>query len=434
MRTLKRALFSLLTCLICLNTVATPTAIKTVILFGDSLSDTGNDYAFSYLLSPIIKRIPSLKKQFPSGLIPSPYGRPYFRGRFSDGKNWFEDFANLFHVRDTELHHYGHLENFAYGGAWASTYTNHGKRGITIFPLDIQEQILQFDLMHPFPYLHHNHVLAVIFIGANDYLTTDMSTPVSTQVDHAVNAIKAGIKQLHNYHHITHFLLMGMPDLSQTPYATHLSDEQRTRLRQLSVAHNQRLTQLSTQLNAQNSQLPYHTTFINWLSDHQELNQHYQQYHFRYAENRPCHNGFPDQAPLQIAVSPTQFLTQLLHNSLPAANLWTQAPHATLPNGIQQRVDESSQCTDLQPSGDHIYMDDVHPTRLAQCIIALRTCSTIQSQYTWVDGRGREHALNCGTTAEGLTGLQQAADQCYAALQAGDLRKNTLLPFENQTH
>lgn len=420
---------SLLTCnAFCDNN--RPASINRIIVFGDSLSDTGNDYDFSYLFRGIILKIPSLAKEFPQGLIPSPFNSPYYNGRFSDGKNWLEDFANLFHIKDTERHHFGALENFAYGGAWASPYTNQGKLAITVFPLDLYEQLLQYQVEHPLPYLNNNHVLAIVFIGANDYLATDTKTPKQTQVNHVVTTIIHVIKALHNVHRITHFLVMGMPNLAGTPYAAHLPQSEKTLLQNLSLMHNNQLQQAIEALNNSGSKnLPYHVTFINWLNDHQALNTNYKKFHFRFGQNEPCHDFYPATVPMHIPLSPQKLFLELLHHNTSSNINLTISQIPPYPSQVPHQLIDAKRCDDGSPSSSHVYMDDVHPTRLAQCIIALRTCEKMQTQYAWQDAWGHSHPLNCGINSKTNT-LKQAADLCYTALQQGDLRQDTLLPFE----
>ena len=422
----------LLVCVLISVTFASPapdhtTAINRIVVFGDSLSDTGNDYQFSYLFRDIIKRVPSLGKEFPYGLIPSPYNSPYFDGRFSDGKNWFEDFANLFHIKDTERHHFGPLENFAYGGAWASPYINQGKLGITLFPLNLGEQVLQYQVEHPLPYVFNQHVLAVIFIGANDYLDTNTVTPPAVQVTHVVNSITHAIKALHRLHRIAHFLVVGMPDLADTPYAAHLPQHEKTLLLNLSLLHNASLKKAIQKLNQSNS-TSMHVDFIDWLSDHQQLNDHFKQYHFDYGQNAPCHDFYPAAAPFSIPMAPKTLFTRLMHYNTPQLNRFQLSTIPPYPTNVPQQLIDAKHCDDNTPSSSHIYMDDVHPTRLAQCIIAVRACQKIASRYTWMDASGQAHPLNCGIPTTG--NLQNAADACLKALHTGALREDTLLPFE----
>src|SRR5690242_16448431 len=67
--------------------------LKNIVIFGDSLSDTGNIY----------------KKYFES--IPS--SPPYFKGRYSNGPVWVEYLANLYFPNNGA----SHLLNYAYGGS-----------------------------------------------------------------------------------------------------------------------------------------------------------------------------------------------------------------------------------------------------------------------------------------------------------------------------
>lgn len=74
---------------------APPTHPTKIVVFGDSLSDTGNAFQATLHQTP-----------------PSP---PYFDGRFSNGPVWVEDFAQQFGLRVTPAIERG--TNFAVGGA-----------------------------------------------------------------------------------------------------------------------------------------------------------------------------------------------------------------------------------------------------------------------------------------------------------------------------
>ncbi len=420
-----------------------PVVINKIIVFGDSLSDTGNDYQFSYGLRHLLKMMPSMKKEFPDGLIPSAYSMPYFHGRFSDGKNWFEDFANLFHLTDTGLHHHGDLENFAYGGAWAGSYTKDDNPGITIFPPDLKEQVGEFKLGHPLPFLNNKNVLVIIFMGANDYLAPAPAIinkeAVTKRVNSVVDAIRNEIKTLHapsfKGSNVFHFIIMGMPDLALTPHAYDLRKEKDGKqkvefLHDLSVENNEQVPKMIAK------QLPsplYDVTFIRWLGDHKTIIDNYKRYHFAYGQDAPCHDFFPYQRPIVIPKSKPLVAWDGNH----AANKLSllQTPVNWLLNLSSDQIKNPTHCDNGAPSWKHVYMDDVHPTRMAQCILALRACNSIRNKYEWQDSNGKAHRLDCGAgVAFHLwtkpVSLQQAADQCYKALQHHDLREDALLPFE----
>lgn len=65
-----------------------------LLIFGNSLSDTGNAYALSPVVTP--------------GCGPTPPNPPYFDGRFSNGPNWVDYTSQNLHVD---------VQNFAVGGA-----------------------------------------------------------------------------------------------------------------------------------------------------------------------------------------------------------------------------------------------------------------------------------------------------------------------------
>ena len=133
---------------------------------------------------------------------------------------------------------------------------------------------------------------------------------------------------------------------------------------------------------------------------------------------------------MHIPLSQQQLFLRLLHHNTDSKVTFTRATELSpYPNQEVRTSLRSQLCDDGTLSRTHIYMDDVHPTRLAQCIIALRACQKIEAQYNWRDSRGNTHPLNCGIKPG--DSLQQASNVCFNALNAGALREDTLLPFEN---
>ena len=78
-----------------LSSIVFANPLKNIVIFGDSLSDNGNLYAY-------------MKHQLPV----SP---PYYNGRFTNGPVWVERLASSYFSGDQS-----HLLDYAYGGAGVS--------------------------------------------------------------------------------------------------------------------------------------------------------------------------------------------------------------------------------------------------------------------------------------------------------------------------
>lgn len=186
---------------------ASPLDLRNMVIFGDSLSDTGNLYAY-------------MDNQIPS----SP---PYFSGRFSNGPIWVELLANKVFAGE------GHerVLDYAYGGAAVET--------------EIDDEDSLFSLKHEVTtYLQeHNNIadpnsLFFIWIGANNYLNPpeDMTVEENAALVNA-NIRKSVVELLQKG--AKHIALINLPDLSRTPFGL-ISDDHDI-LKEEVLAHNRLL-------------------------------------------------------------------------------------------------------------------------------------------------------------------------------------------------
>jgi len=179
-------------------------AISEIVVFGDSLSDTGNVFFAQQYQIP-----------------PSP---PYYEGRFSNGRVWVEWLATRLGV-DIPMPFYSpsHGTNYAWGGA--ETGFDLSARGTP----NIGEQIKTF------LYLNGNtptdNQLFVIWGGANDLnnaLTTlpDSADSMENIVGQIVQNIVGHISKIAGKAPSTElkFLVPNLPPLGRTPLASWLSD------------------------------------------------------------------------------------------------------------------------------------------------------------------------------------------------------------------
>jgi phospholipase/lecithinase/hemolysin len=124
-----------------------------IYVFGDSLSDAGNDWIGTLGAEPL-----------------SP---PYFQGHFSNGLTWVEDLSvalKLGSLKPSLLG--GH--DYAYGGAESGPTLVHK---LSETPPDLPFQIAEFKLQVPTP---APNALYVLWIGSNDLLDMLSHTPALT--------------------------------------------------------------------------------------------------------------------------------------------------------------------------------------------------------------------------------------------------------------
>ncbi|TPX69454.1 hypothetical protein SpCBS45565_g02444 [Spizellomyces sp. 'palustris'] len=167
--------------------------VKTVVVFGDSFSDTGN-----------IERIYG----FPAA--------PYYQGRFSNGLVWVEYIAQALNNAT--------MVNQAYGGAVANRQNlplGASTRNST-YPPDVNEQLAWY-LGNTTALPDPTTTLYPIFVGANDYLHTLAAggLPVTSTI---AGSVVTFIKSLHTSNlKASRMVVMTLPDFAKIPSFTRLT-------------------------------------------------------------------------------------------------------------------------------------------------------------------------------------------------------------------
>lgn len=204
-----------------LSSLASP-----IIVFGDSLSDTGNAYAAT------------------GGQVPP---APYFSGRFSNGPLWVERLAPMLSAPvPTPSSHGG--TDYAYAGAATGatplgtalgtpsgsspfmTSTGHFITNVPSLPSQVASYIASLKGGAPAA-----GTLATVWAGANDFFDGQKDPTVPAKnIANAVSAlINAGVKN---------FLIPNLPDLSKTPFGLSSSAATQQGLQALSIGFNNALS------------------------------------------------------------------------------------------------------------------------------------------------------------------------------------------------
>lgn len=178
-------------------------------VLGDSLSDTGNLYAAT------------------GGATPA--SPPYFQGRFSDGPVWSDGVAQDF------LDAGKPTENFAYGGARATTVT-----AAPDIP-DLEQQLQFFaGYQGAVPGALGSDPLVAIGLGANDAFSARSAGDPTAIGEAAADEVAAAVLALNGAFGIEDFLLPNLPELGDTVnYAGDPTGA--ARVRQSGLAYNARL-------------------------------------------------------------------------------------------------------------------------------------------------------------------------------------------------
>lgn len=187
---------------------------NSIVIFGDSLSDTGNRY-----YETGIATTPPYSELLDFFLVPN---GPYTRGglHFSNGATWIEQFARpngQGGYVGPALRNQGKASNYAYGGARA-------RPGLEIIPNENQHLPTQVtNFLADVNYDASPDALYVIFIGGNDIfdavyaLTFDPSGATSAMV--ISQAIESVVTQVMTLSAVgaQKFIIMNAPDLGSTP-------------------------------------------------------------------------------------------------------------------------------------------------------------------------------------------------------------------------
>lgn len=235
----------------------TSTPFSKLYVFGDSLSDQGNIFNITKLAN-------SLEPQIP--IVPN---TPYFQGRFSNGPVWTDYLAaglGLPIQISTKLSVLspsipisspltlvnGELRvspffngatttqsvNFAFGGAQTGVTSGLAGTVSSLIP-GVLQQVAWFINDHlSVGKTADSNALYVFFAGGNDYL--DPSNAL--QPIQSVSNIALSIAVLYSQG-ARNFLIPNLPDLGITPRALKGGTEAKTRLSNLTIAHNTLLNQ-----------------------------------------------------------------------------------------------------------------------------------------------------------------------------------------------
>ncbi|KTD76341.1 lysophospholipase/glycerophospholipid:cholesterol acyltransferase PlaC [Legionella waltersii] len=290
----------------------TAAPVKSMVVFGDSLSDVGNtthllkslrqeedpaflvapfkifvinkmiefadDYYvpqivldagiaavtdfFDHELAPYIANLVAKVK-----LVPVLPGQPYWKYRFSNGKIWAEYLAEMMSIQKSDDDVY---LNRAFGGSWASTYDYQ----LTVWnlirhPLGTIKNLIVGKLVPPSlgltvqAYLLEHQTLndqSVYFIysGGNDYINVlffedNYNTDVmSTYIDNVLDSITSAMQKLVKAG-AKRFVVMGVPNIGETPKFVKTTD--REVLNAAVEQHNQRLAKRIEAMKEQNPDL-----------------------------------------------------------------------------------------------------------------------------------------------------------------------------------
>ncbi len=272
--------------------------VKSMVVFGDSLSDIGNTTHLlkslrqeenpAYIVAPfkafVINKMVDFANEYyvpqmvlDAGLnvvtdffdnelapyianligkiklVPILPGKPYWNSRFSNGRVWNEYLAQMWSIQKSDEDVY---LNKAFGGSWAATYDYQ----LTVWnlirhPLGTIKTLIVGKLVPPSlglsvqAYLMEhsklsNQTVYFVFSGSNDYLNVLLfednynTTIMSNYVDNVIEGVSSAVLKLEQAG-AKRFVIMGIPHLGETPRFIKTTD--RDVLNAAADLHNQRL-------------------------------------------------------------------------------------------------------------------------------------------------------------------------------------------------
>lgn len=230
-------------------------------VFGDSLSDTGNDLILTTTMF-VVPAIPPSR---------SPH-RSYYDGRFSNGPVAIEMlWRQLSGDARARVMPSLNLLSFSSRRAVSYAFGGSGSGGMTQIPnafpvpgLQVQVQVYGASL---FGFGADRLALHVVWTGANDYLLYGATNPATV-----VGNIETGLRHLYTFG-ARHFLVPNLPDLGTTPLAQ--AQGAAAALSQLTVGHNAALASMVARLQARYRDARFTLvdlhTFLNQLAAQQQI-------------------------------------------------------------------------------------------------------------------------------------------------------------------
>jgi len=174
-------------------------------VFGDSLSDNGNLYSYSWHMVP-----------------KSP---PYYDGRFSDGPVWADLLSQAYFGKSLSKDKFG---DYAVGGAGAILSPKE------VLPYTLWTEISDYVVRQESE--KAASTLFVVWIGANNYLYAP--TDIDNITTNVVEGIEKGIVRLIE-HKAKMIVIANLPDLGATPHVK--EDGNEAIAHELTITHNHKL-------------------------------------------------------------------------------------------------------------------------------------------------------------------------------------------------
>jgi phospholipase/lecithinase/hemolysin len=393
-------------------------SVKSMVIFGDSYSDTGNtthllkslrqeenpayivapfknfvinkmiDFANDYYVPQIVldAGLNVVTNFFDNDLapylvslinrvklVPILPGKPYWNSRFSNGKVWNEYLAELISIQKSDEDVY---TNMAYGGAWASTYDHQlSVWNLIRHPIGTIKTLIVGKLIPPslgltvqgYVMQHHklnSQTVYFVFSGSNDYLNFLLfednynATIMSNYVNNVIDGISSAVLKLEKAG-AKRFVIMGIPKLGETPRFVNTSDREVINL--AVELHNTRLAS-----RIEEWKILYPNADFLFIDTTQT---------FSKAFANPEQYGFSN---LNEACIDVKFPMFKAFSNSPFAGNYALRFAQVLQHKEKSFVTGERNYSICDTPEDYLYWDEIHPSTRAHNYLALEICSAMK--------------------------------------------------------
>ncbi|MFJ1269678.1 lysophospholipase/glycerophospholipid:cholesterol acyltransferase PlaC [Legionella lytica] len=412
-----RWFFALILC-IPLVSVAAPKPVKSIVLFGDSMSDIGNTTHLlkslrqeddpAFLVAPfkifVLNKMVEFADEYyvpqmvlESGmavvteffdkelapyianlvskirLVPILPGQPYWNSRFSNGKVWNEYLAKMISVNQNDEDVY---LNRSFAGSWAVTYDYQ----LTVWnlirhPLGTIKNLVVGKLVPPSlgltvqAYLLEHQQLSdetvfFLFAGSNDYINVlffedNYNTSVmSTYVDNVLSGLGSSVNKLMQAG-ARRFVIMGVPHIGDTPRVVKTTDRD-----VLNAAVDQHNERLRTRIQEWQKLYPDSDFMFVDMSEYMQR-----------ALNDPQTYGFTNTTDACIDVKLPMYHE---FNNSPFANNFVLRYVQVLKYRDSSFAPGEKNYTVCDKPESYLFWDEIHPSTRAHAYLAFEVCKDMK--------------------------------------------------------
>ena len=317
--------------------------INRIVIFGDSLSDTGKMF----------------KKM--KGYLPA--APNYYQGRFSNGPVWTDLIGGLLNKKLV-------MVNEAEGGATAFDHNKDSKNPTYDVINNLNYEVQQFESKDHFK----PDDLVVIWLGANDYLAYHWNT--EKDANHVLDSIFSKIGEL-SVKGTKHIMLVNLPDLGTSPQAR--IDGITREETKISKYHNQRLSEIVASIYD-----PSKVKVFDIASQFEDIMTYPQDYGIQDTVESCFEGGYWWKPFAKKIDRPTQFHS--IQRSLSPSQERAIAANPILNQASKEYADTFTSSYMHTTCTGHLFWDKVHPTKEVHRILASKMADFINNQYLNTNG------------------------------------------------